>query len=620
MTDVQNDPDRVVAPAAPARGRRRRSSAVSWEEALDDIGAAPARRARAPRAGSRSAGTWATPARSPTRTRCGSRASSTRSARRTTTRPCSQDVDNRFAASALLYGAPLLVPIPDLARTNFLLMVGANPLVSHGSVLTAPQRRDQLHDDRRARRARRRRRPAPHARPRASSSTSPCAPTPTPGCCCRCCTCSSRRAWPTSARSRAQTEGCGSCARGARSAFAAGDDGARARASTADVVRALARDLAAADGAAVYGRTGSCLGRFGTLVAFLLDALNAGDRQPRRPRRRGLRPPGDRARRGRRAGRASTPTASMRSRIGDFPDVIGDAARLADGARDDDARRAADPRVLRQRGQPGAVGCPTATRWRRRSASWTSACRSTSTSTRPTATPTTSCRRRPGWSATTCRSPSSASTRRRSCSGPTPVVAPRGEAREEWQIVDATSRTELGVAPYSVPALRRLARLGLALTPAAPGSTCCCARARDGDRFGLRPRGLSLKWLRQPPARRRHRPAPMATGVLPRRVRHRDWRVRLDAPRSRGELRAAGGRRTAHDPAFPLRLIGLRELRSHNSWMHNAPLLMRGGARRTPLRMHPDDAARARAAGRGRGARSPRRPGRSRCRCASPTR
>ncbi len=42
-------------------------------------------------------------------------------------------------------------------------------------------------------------------------------------------------------------------------------------------------------------------------------------------------------------------------------------------------------------------------------------------------------------------------------------------------------------------------------------------------------------------------------------------------------------------PSFPLRLIGLRELRSHNSWMHNAPLLMRGH-REQPLRVHPQDA------------------------------
>jgi formate dehydrogenase len=46
-----------------------------------------------------------------------------------------------------------------------------------------------------------------------------------------------------------------------------------------------------------------------------------------------------------------------------------------------------------------------------------------------------------------------------------------------------------------------------------------------------------------------------------------------------------------HDPGFPLRMIGLRELRSHNSWMHNAPLLMRGG-RTHAARIHPDDAER----------------------------
>ena len=54
-------------------------------------------------------------------------------------------MSNRFAASSLLYGSPYVLPIPDLARTDFLLMVGANPLVSHGSVMTAPRIKDQLH-------------------------------------------------------------------------------------------------------------------------------------------------------------------------------------------------------------------------------------------------------------------------------------------------------------------------------------------------------------------------------------------------------------------------------------------------------------------------------------------
>jgi hypothetical protein len=51
-------------------------------------------------------------------------------------------------------------------------------------------------------------------------------------------------------------------------------------------------------------------------------------------------------------------------------------------------------------------------------------------------------------------------------------------------------------------------------------------------------------------------------------------------------LRAALAR-----PANGLLLIGRRQLRSNNSWMHNLPLLMRGPVRCT-LHVHPDDAAR----------------------------
>ena len=76
--------------------------------------------------------------------------------------------------------------------------------------------------------------------------------------------------------------------------------------------------------------------------------------------------------------------------------------------------------------------------------------------------------------------------------------------------------------------------------------------------------------------------------MLRKQLRTKDHRVHLGVPEIRGEverLKAANG----HDPAFPLRMIGLRELRSHNSWMHNAPLLMRGG-RTHAARIHPDDA------------------------------
>jgi formate dehydrogenase len=70
----------------------------------------------------------------------------------------------------------------------------------------------------------------------------------------------------------------------------------------------------------------------------------------------------------------------------------------------------------------------------------------------------------------------------------------------------------------------------------------------------------------------------------------RDGRVRLDAPVIIEELSRLGTARGA-DEEFPLQLIGLRELRSHNSWMHNAPTLMKGRNRRHGMRINPKDAA-----------------------------
>ncbi len=37
-----------------------------------------------------------------------------------------------------MFGHPLLIPIPDIDRTDFFLILGANPLVSNGSLMTAP--------------------------------------------------------------------------------------------------------------------------------------------------------------------------------------------------------------------------------------------------------------------------------------------------------------------------------------------------------------------------------------------------------------------------------------------------------------------------------------------------
>ena len=44
----------------------------------------------------------------------------------------------QMLASLLMFGHQLLFPVPDLDRTRFLLMLGANPLASNGSLMTAP--------------------------------------------------------------------------------------------------------------------------------------------------------------------------------------------------------------------------------------------------------------------------------------------------------------------------------------------------------------------------------------------------------------------------------------------------------------------------------------------------
>ncbi len=50
----------------------------------------------------------------------------------------------KHVACGLLYGAPSSLTVPDLDRTHFLLMLGANPAASNGSLCTAPGFPDRL--------------------------------------------------------------------------------------------------------------------------------------------------------------------------------------------------------------------------------------------------------------------------------------------------------------------------------------------------------------------------------------------------------------------------------------------------------------------------------------------
>lgn len=47
-------------------------------------------------------------------------------------------------SAGVMFGDPLAIPVPDVDRTQHLLILGANPLVSNGSLMTAPNMRGRL--------------------------------------------------------------------------------------------------------------------------------------------------------------------------------------------------------------------------------------------------------------------------------------------------------------------------------------------------------------------------------------------------------------------------------------------------------------------------------------------
>src|SRR6185312_3604459 len=141
FTEVVNDPDRVTTPL-------RRTPAgfepVSWDEALTDISSRLLAILR--RDGSGAVGWYmGNPAAFSYSHLFGVMAFIKGVGRHSHYfTASSQDTSNRLAASQFLDGSPMAVPIPDLLRTDLLVMMGANPVVSHGSFLTAPRIKDRL--------------------------------------------------------------------------------------------------------------------------------------------------------------------------------------------------------------------------------------------------------------------------------------------------------------------------------------------------------------------------------------------------------------------------------------------------------------------------------------------
>ena len=579
MTELQNDPDRVLHPLR-RRGDGSGFDTVSWDEALDDI----ASRLRATR-GSHGGDAIGWYAGVPYTFSFGHHLW-VKGFLAALGSPhhygaISQDVGSRFAASALLYGSAFETPLPDVERTQFMLILGANPFVSNGSYLTAPRIRERLHriierggrivviDPRRTETAA----SFEHVAVRPDSD-----------------------AWLLLSMLHVLFEE-DLCDREFLDRHASGTEALRGAVASyppettepdtgvpAGLVRRLARDFASSSSAVAYGRTGACRGRFGTLVCFLLDALNIVTGNLDRP---GGWIFSETAIPSRRLGTLLGLDSYGRklSRVGGLPDVLGELPTALM------AKAITTPGPGRLRALLMSAGNPIHTVPNADELAvalqdlelFVSLDLYVNDTNRYAdyVLPATTWLERPQtahWHAAAWVTPFIQYT--------PPVVAPYGQAREEWQVIEQLS-TRLGLVPQIARPMRMLGRLGMRRSPTAM-QDMLLRTGRYGDWFGLRRRGLSFaRLLRGHPHGLRlspHHP----TGVLRDRIRHRDRRVALFPDAIASEIERAAGRVRATSEAFPLLLISLRELRSHNSWTHNSPKLMRN--RSFALRVNPRDA------------------------------
>jgi len=581
---VQNDPDRLLYPMR--RTPSGEFERISWETALDEIGA----KLRAirdtyggesigwyagnPSAFSHSHAIWA-----------GGFVRGVGSKHLYT--PNTQDTSSRFVASHLLYGSPTIFPLPDLNRTTFLLMVGANPLVSRGSLVNAGNLRDKLTgiigrggrvvvvDPRRTETAK----AFEHVAVRPDGD-----------------------AWLLLAMlhvifaegladlETATTQATGIEVLRTAAARCTPEDAELRCGVPAGDIRTLARGFAKASSAVAYGRTGACLGTHATLVNVLLDALNVVTGNLDRVG--GMvfaRPPIDFTALAARLGLATFDT--YRSRVGDLPEVLGQMAAPLMAAEIETPGPGQLRALIVSAGNPllsvpGAqdferalgkldlqVGIDLYLNETHRHADYV--------------LPATSFYERDD-----VPLPLSEIQLTPFIQWTEAVVPPRGEARDDWRIIDDLAR-QLGFAAVAGVAAKwigtgRIARLaqramGFGAHRVTPTKVvdALLRAGRDGDHFGLRRGGLTLAKLRAQP-----RGVVLAehvdTGVLAKRLKHKDKRVHLGDDRIAAELA-----RLLESPQptseFPLLMIGRREVRTHNSWLHNTPRFEDGTRRHRAL-------------------------------------
>src|SRR6202035_3831302 len=139
LADIQDDPDRL---RAPVRRVGDRFVEIGWDETLELAASGLTRiqerdgaDAVAMYSGNPSAHSSAALAGLALRQLLGTRNNYSAT---------STDQLPQYMSSLEMFGHYVLFPIPDVDRTDYLLVLGANPAVSNGSLMTAPGVRDRL--------------------------------------------------------------------------------------------------------------------------------------------------------------------------------------------------------------------------------------------------------------------------------------------------------------------------------------------------------------------------------------------------------------------------------------------------------------------------------------------
>nr|WTC07988.1 molybdopterin oxidoreductase family protein [Streptomyces anthocyanicus] len=603
---VDSDPDRLRAPLVRTNGELREAT---WEEAFDAVAAGV--RPLVERYGPHSVGVVLGNPNVHTMAGAlypnvllgalGSRSLFTAS---------TLDQMPKHVSSGLLFGDANVIPVPDLDRTDHLLLIGANPLESNGSLCTAPDFPGRL----RALKARGGTLTVVDPRRTRTAKLADWHVAIRPG----------SDALLLAAMAHVLYEE-GLVDLGALAPHVGGVDDVAAAVRDftpesvaaacdvdADVTRALARELAAAPTAAVYGRIGSCTVPHGTLASWLVDVLNiltgnldrpGGALFPQAATDRTPRPAGP--------GRGFA-LGRWRSRVSGHPEAKGELPLSALAEEIDTATDAGEPvRALLTIAANPVLSAPDGDRLDKALESL-----DFMVSVDPYLNETS-----------------------RHAHVVLPPPPPAQSPHHDFAFNTLAVRNQVRYTRPAVPLepgrmaeTEILARLTLAVTgahgtdPAAVDALVIeqtlakavrephsPAHGRDpaeltalltggtgperrldlmlrlgpyGDGFGARPDGLTLERLLAHPHGIDLGPL---RPRLPQPLKTRSGKVELlPAPIAADLPRLA---RARDERPAGLVLVGRRHLRSNNSWMHNVPALT-GGSNRCTLHVHPEDAAR----------------------------